>query len=401
MVRALDAQVAGERWEAAARAAYLLGEWVDRNHADVERADATYRAGSEYAGRVGYVPIASLLAYRQAYRLLATGRASDALGFTGAALQRAEQAGDALGRALLLERHGDARLTTGDAAGVAEMTEAAEILAEHSHPLVAITYNNLAEALVALGELAEAREARRIARTWAERLGDAMSIEWTACVLADSDYQSGDWPAALETTAGLVAASGPFVAMHARLTRGRIALACGVLDDAHEHANAIREYAAATGSDEFLLAAYALLGRVHHASGNQSGAADAARRFLDRWNVIGGMPNVAPSLAELTLIPDSADGLAGAVELLPDASRWKQAVRAIVEARYADAATLYGRIGSLPLEADAHLLAAAEHRRSGRIGHATAHAQQALAFYRQVDAALGIAEAQELSEETA
>ena len=60
----------------------------------------------------------------------------------------------------------------------------------------------------------------------------------------------------------------------------------------------------------------------------------------------------------------------------------------IADERYADAATLYEQIGSQPLAADAHLLAARQAANEGRTADAHRHAEAVLAFAKRTGASL-------------
>ena len=66
----------------------------------------------------------------------------------------------------------------------------------------------------------------------------------------------------------------------------------------------------------------------------------------------------------------------------PQACRWRDALLAVADERYADAATLYEEIGSQPLAADAHLLAARQAADEGRTADAHQHAEAVLALRR-------------------
>ena len=92
------------------------------------------------------------------------------------------------------------------------------------------------------------------------------------------------------------------------------------------------------------------------------------------------------TLAELAGIPEQDEAFRGAAMLIPDASRWKPALVAVADHRAADAAEIYHDIGSRPLEAAAHVLAAVTATAQHRHAESAHHAKQALDFYQTVGA---------------
>ncbi|MFL6048511.1 MAG: hypothetical protein ACJ738_01940 [Gaiellales bacterium] len=80
--------------------------------------------------------------------------------------------------------------------------------------------------------------------------------------------------------------------------------------------------------------------------------------------------------------------------LLPAACRWRAALLLAADRRYAEAATMYENIGSQPLAADMHLLAAREAGEVGRGADAARHAQAVLTFAAGTGATLYRAQAE-------
>jgi hypothetical protein len=83
---------------------------------------------------------------------------------------------------------------------------------------------------------------------------------------------------------------------------------------------------------------------------------------------------------------DQRELLRSALDVIPNGSAWSPAIIATIDVRHADAAKLYRRIGSKPLEAAAHLLAAEGLSQEGRSAQAAHHARQAHSFYEGVGA---------------
>ena len=151
-------------------------------------------AGLERASTVGYTPALAQLAFFKAYRLFVSGRASEAIPFTAEVMSSAQHADDEVGYAQMLMWHGDARVATGDLAGIEEMRTAVSILADHSHPWACGSYLNLAENLVALGDFRAAADARGLAQATADRFGRAYHVGYAHGALADSAYHRGQKP---------------------------------------------------------------------------------------------------------------------------------------------------------------------------------------------------------------
>jgi hypothetical protein len=73
---------------------------------------------------------------------------------------------------------------------------------------------------------------------------------------------------------------------------------------------------------------------------------------------------------------------------LSEASRWRDAILLVADGSYAEAAAAYERIGSQPLAADVHLLAAGRARDDGRMADADRHRRAVLAFAARTGASL-------------
>ena len=170
---------------------------------------------------------------------------------------------------------------------------------------------------------------------------------------------------------------------------GRIALARGNYIDAQADAEAITAFANSTDNNELYFHGVALMATCQAAQGRAPDALRTSEDFLSRWYDIRGMAGTAPELCGIGLILATADrheDIRAAALLLPESARWRQALLAIADSRYADAATLYEQIGSQPLAADAHLLAARQAASEGRTADAHRHAEAILAFAKTTGA---------------
>ena len=173
--------------------------------------------------------------------------------------------------------------------------------------------------------------------------------------------------------------------------RGRIALGQDHVEDALTDATAYILYATDTGGDEDFYYGEALEARCHHAQGRDAEALATSERFLARWHDRGGFSARALELCELApiLVRDNRrDDIRRAAIVLPEACRWRHALLLTADQQYANAAELYAEIGSRPLAADAHLLAANKATDEGRLPEAAQHAHAVHAFAEQTDATL-------------
>jgi len=227
---------------------------------------------------------------------------------------------------------------------------------------------------------------------WAERFGDVNTIAFTRSGLAATMYHQGRWDAALEITTELAGSTrSRFVAAYARGVRGMMMLARGDLAVAAGDAEAVLDYSLEAMNEEGLLVANVLLARIRVEQQRFDAADEICAETLSRWHSGRAVRTMVSTLAELTPIASQRVALGRAAELLPDASRWKHALQAVARGRDADAAQLYAGIGSRPLEAAAHLLAA----RRAEGGNRSVHAQQALDIYRELGATLYVDRAAE------
>ena len=363
---ALQSQVSAGRWESAARIERMLFFWYQERAGRGIAADAHLARGADYAARVPPSEVMCQIASDQALRLAVSGRAREAFELTDQLIPIAEGADLPVGRALLLQWRGSARVMLGDPDGVEDMRRAADTLAAHEHPVTPGAYGNLAEPLRDLGDLAAADAVYATAHRWATRLASAMYLDWIVAMQAYQAYHAGDWEAAR----GLLAqidTTNRYDNVEADVTRGRLQLGTGCTAEALDTANGIVEYATGIGNDQLLYSGLALAARAMHASGRPDAAAATWRRFLDRWHESGGTIGGAIELCEiahLLALAGEQRAIAEAARLLPDASRWKAALLAIADGRLSEAVTAYEDAGSRPLAASACLFkmrAAREH----------------------------------------
>jgi hypothetical protein len=374
----------------------MLSKWYVDHAASRDDVDAHLGRGAEYAARVPPGTTMCHIAADQAFVLFVSGRSEEALTLTNRLIPLAEQAGLEVGRALLLQWRGAARVALGDAGGVADMREMAKTLADHAHEKAAVAYINLAETMRSLGDMAAADAAYVTAAELARRLALRFVIDNVALGQAYQAYHAADWDTAHHLLSQVAATSNQFTENFDRLVRGRISLAHGNAHEALQDATAMISYATSSANDELLYAGLALKARCHHAERLDTDALAACARYLTRWHDTGGMVNRAIELAELTPILVTAcrhDDIRDAALPLPQNSRWRDALLLTADHQYAEAADLYTQIGSQPLAADAHLLAATKATAEGIAAH---HAHAVLAFAEKTGATLYQRQAEQL-----
>jgi hypothetical protein len=94
----------------------------------------------------------------------------------------------------------------------------------------------------------------------------------------------------------------------------------------------------------------------------------------------------ASVLAELIPIATAHDRIGAIAADLPEENRWKPALVSVGAGRHAEAAGMFEEMGSQPLAARAHMLAAEAAIQDGAASEADRHAVAAFVFYDRVGA---------------
>jgi class 3 adenylate cyclase len=353
LIEARDDALASGRSEDAVQAAYLLCEWANYAAADGALAGRYLAEALDLAAGLPPGPIANLPAYFAAYRLFVQGQVAETLALANSEIARARAAGDDQAAALLLVWRGGARIDGGDVAGVDDMRDAYRILDGHAHPKAAVTAYNLAEALLSLGRIDEARPTYVDGLAWARRIGDQRVERICLAWLARLAYHAGQPDQAAELLDAAAHVSGKDEASGAVLlgSRGRLALGAAP-DSAIAYAERALAYADTTQNDELRVDAYALLARGHATRGDRASSRIACDSFLERWHAVGGMQSQVATLVETGLVL-AAHGrnaeLGAAAALLMTPSPWADAARALADKRYDQAAAILHNIPSMPI----------------------------------------------------
>jgi tetratricopeptide (TPR) repeat protein len=298
---------------------------------------------------------------------------------------------------------GCARVAGGDPEGIADIEQAVAIAVAANSPSSGRAYNHLAYYVTALGDLARGFQLQAKAREAAERFGIAGDLRAFRVDRAFEDYWRGRWDMALrevdqhmvESRAGLPKEMEPAC----RILRGWIRLArgdhAGVLEDA---SIGLRLGRAAKD----VQTVYALLALHAHgllAVGDAGQAGAQATELLGVVAQIGPLITAPDWSGELAVVLEALGRGTELLELVAPgqaSSQWLRAAAAIATGDFERAAELYAEIGSLPDEAFARLRAAERLLAAGRQAEGYAQLQQALGFYRQVQASAYVRQAEAL-----
>jgi tetratricopeptide (TPR) repeat protein len=306
-------------------------------------------------------------------------------------------------RARTLNTIGSARVLSGDRGGLADLEQSVTLAAQFNSPYTPPHYANLANTVIALGDLDRGFELQASGREAAERFGSTRNLRWFRAERSFQDYWQGHWEAALDGAdqflAETEAGSPHFMEGTCRLVRGLIRLARGELPGALADAASAVELADQMGDPEALLPALAFHARALLANGHlEQASAQADQLLVDLAE--RGMRATNPDWSgQLAVVLQPLGRGAELVALAGTVARptpWLQAATAIARGHFNRAADIYAAIGSLPDKAYVHLRAAEQQLSTGRTAEAKAQLQQALAFYRQVAATGYLRQADEL-----
>jgi class 3 adenylate cyclase len=305
----------------------------------------------------------------------------------------AEQLGWEAGLSEALSLLGLTRLNLGDPSGLDDVEQSIEVAAAaEAFDALARGYNALAVAQQMLGDLEAGYVARLEGARLAERIGFPAWTRWFKGVLVDHRYRRGEWDEALrsagEFIAEIDAGSLHYSSFQIYTVRAEMRSARG--DSAGAIRDAERALAAGRALDDpqallFVLAGCAHLFVLESVNDRAVALARELLAALDRgvqlqFAVIN-LPAFVSALVTLESAAELVGALAGQLE-----TPWMDAVRAYAQGDFAAAAEILHRTGSRPEEAEARLRAAEQLVAAGRPGEADQQLQQALAFYRSVNA---------------
>jgi class 3 adenylate cyclase len=321
------------------------------------------------------------------------GQLQEAIQVGRQALNMAEALGLDEQRARVLNYLGSARVDSGDRGGLADLEQGIAIAARANSPYSPQLYGNLANAVIALGDLARGFELQATGREAAERFGLANELRWFRAEQTFQDYWQGRWEAALagaDQFIGEAEAGTPhFMERTCRQVRGLIRLARGDLPGALADAAHAVELALQMRDREALLPALAFHARVLLTTGHIEQASARADELLAELTERGALatnPDWSGQLAIVLQVLERGAELVALAARVAMPTPSLQAATALAAGEFEQAADAYAEIGSLPDEAYARLRSAEQHLASGRRAAGNAQLQRALAFYRQVAA---------------
>ena len=315
----------------------------------------------------------------------------------------AEQLGWEAGLSEALGLLGLTRLNLGDPSGLDDIEQAIEVAtAAGAFDALARGYNGLAVAQQQLGDLDAGFAARLAGERVAERIGSPGWRRWFKGVLVDHRYRRGEWDEALraadEFIAEIEAGSPHYSSFQVYAVRAEMRSAKG--DSGGALSDAERALAAGRALDDAQTLFFVLAGCTHvfALESENDRALELALELLDALSrgvglqfAVINLPTFVSALAMLDLSPDLVSALAGQPE-----TAWTEAARAYARADFAAAAEILERTGSRPAEAEVRLRAAKQIVAAGRSAEADEQLQQALAFYRSVNATRFVRECEAL-----
>ena len=329
-------------------------------------------------------------------------RLGEAIRIGGEALAMAEELGLDEVRAHALNNIGFARAFQGDYEGIRELEESLALALERQSPESIRASLNLGTALLHFGELERMVDVHREGRRAAERFGDAAGIQWFAAERLWEHYWRGDWDEALAVADALLAeveagSARAYSEPAARLAHGWLALARGRLDTALDETNRLCSYVREAQFLQMEFPALALRARIHATAARETEAWSDVQELLRIWEE-SGVSLGSYWTADLAF---AASELGRGEELLPALSRsrrtrWVAAATAVAVGDFGDAAEIYADIGSRPDEAFARLQAGTRLLGTGDSAQAKIELERALAFFRSVEAASYVREAERL-----
>ena len=315
----------------------------------------------------------------------------------------AEQLGWEPGLSEALHLLGLTRLNLGDPSGLEDIEQGIEVAAAAgAFDALARGYNALAVAQQQVGDLDAGFAARLEGERVAERIGSRGWLRWFKGVLVDHRYRRGEWDEALRAAdafiAEIEAGSPHYSSFQVYSVRAQMRSAKG--DSAGAIRDAERALTAGRVLDEPQALLFVLAGCTHVfvLESESDRAVALARELLDALSrdvrlqfAVVNLPAFVSALVTLDLVPELVGVLSEQLE-----TPWTEVMRAYAHADFAAAAEILHRTGSRPEEAEARLRAAEQLVAAGRLTEADDQLQQALAFYRSVNATRFVRECEAL-----
>jgi len=293
-------------------------------------------------------------------------------------------------RAPTLNALGVARVKLGDRGGLADIERATEV--DNTSPERIRAFVNLASTYGELGELERSVALHEEGLREAARGATPGMMRWLEAERAWDEYLTGRWGEAephAEAFLAEVEKGQPHpMEMAAREVRAFIRFARGDESGAHEDSQRVLDQARAAQDAQVLLPALAFHAHLHYGMEQREEAGALADELLER------LPSKQSALRSqwtppLAYVLSGLDRTADFEKVATSAlisTRWLEAASAFAAGRFDEAASILAEIGAVADEALLRLRAAEALVEVGRRPEADAHLQQALAFYRSVEA---------------
>jgi class 3 adenylate cyclase/tetratricopeptide (TPR) repeat protein len=406
---ALEGFLAAGDHAAAAEAEVVLGGYFgNQGRRDLEQ-EHLERALALIEGAPASHPKAYTLT-SLAGSLMMGGRSEEAIRIGRDALAIAEELGLHERRAHALNTLGMSQVDLGDPEGIRNLEQAVAIAVEHNSPEASRAYGNLAEATSNYGgDLTRGFELRAEGLRAAQRFGIAHDSHFFRAELTVEHYWTGRWGESVELADDLLsrAETGAPNYMDAMcwLVRARIGLARDDADASRDAANAL-EIARLVKDPQVVYPALAFCARAMLERGRTAEGASLLGELLMSWSERPEtmLASHLHSFVDAAVVVSALGRGADLLEIAGKAksqTRWIEAAKALVAGDFRRAAEMYAETGSLPDEAFARLRAAETLIGEGRRPEGDEQLQQALAFYRSVDAKAYLREGEALLARTA
>ncbi|MDQ3671952.1 MAG: AAA family ATPase [Actinomycetota bacterium] len=332
--------------------------------------------------------VAKVLAWSARYQVLAGERERG--------LRRAEQAlamANDLGvdelRVHALTTVGSAKEFLGDVTGRADLERAVEIGRAANSPMVPGALNNLS-VVIDNTDIRRVQDLQREAMLEAERFGDAHIMRFLRGNLVAASWMLGEWDEAIAAADRFIAeceqGSPHVLEGPTRLFRGCMTLARGIRDDALEDFRVALDLARAKARDpEAIVPA---LVRNAWAEWQLGRGSEARAFFSEALPLLATDPYARPwLLAEVAFDLGETSAVREILAQLP-LSPGRQALLAVVDGDFEEAAEQYGSANILLFEAEARLRWAEQLFATDRHAEGEDQLERALAFYRPIGATL-------------
>ena len=314
------------------------------------------------------------------------------------ALAMAEHLGLEVERARLLNSIGSARAGQNDPEGVALLEQSVALSRSLHSTELARGLNNLAHHLLNRGQVADAEPVIEDLISAAREFGGDW-IRWAKDKKLSLSYFLGHWDEAQLLADDLIGEIDQGLSHYLegewRMYRGRMRLARGSRAEAIEDATLGLAAAREAGDPQIVAPVVAWNARL---LGSGPEAEALFDEFMDLWlsaaSVLGaatGIPDgavAAFALGRQQQFIDAAESIGG--------GPWLQAGIAYASGELSRAAEIFDEIGARPEEAHARLAAASQLVEAGQRSRAQSELQQALAFWRSVDATAYVREGEAL-----